>query len=386
MYPPEQRDALTVYRPASPDEAIFLHPGEPVYERFRQQVSERFGCRALQGAVFIDPTATAPYLFHLARIGVIRKADPDLPRLNREEVVECRLIGLKQGADGGLDVCPVESLLLLKGGMGVPASAIAVAARANELCQQARRFALDQVIQPLVEQWQSSLRSSLDERIAFVRRGFNYQMAELTARRSRLKEKADAGDSHAKGELMRIKGQQRDLDRRRTEAVAVLAREPELIVPGDVTFLAHALVIPSTDDADVKQYNAAVEAMAIRVVKAYEEALGADVLDVSKPEGARAAGLQDWPGFDLLSIRPDGRRLSIEVKGRAGVGDVELSENEWVKACNLGEGYWLYVVFNCASPYPQIKRVQDPFSKLIARAKGSIVLDDRAIFEAAEND
>jgi hypothetical protein len=166
----------------------------------------------------------------------------------------------------------------------------------------------------------------------------------------------------------------------------VLAREPGLIVPGDVTFLAHALVIPSTDDADVKQHNAAVEAMAIQFVKAHEEALDADVRDVSKPERARAAGLQDWPGFDLLSIRPDGRRLSIEVKGRAGVGDVELSENEWVKACNLGEGYWLYVVFNCASPYPQLKRVQDPFAKLIARAKGSIVLDDRAIFEAAEAD
>jgi hypothetical protein len=33
-----------------------------------------------------------------------------------------------------------------------------------------------------------------------------------------------------------------------------------------------------------------------------------------------AAGLGEWPGFDLWSLRPSGERIAIEVKGRAGFG------------------------------------------------------------------
>jgi hypothetical protein len=37
----------------------------------------------------------------------------------------------------------------------------------------------------------------------------------------------------------------------------------------------------------------------------------------------------------------------IEVKGRAGVGVVALSENEYRTAQRLKADYWLYAVFNC---------------------------------------
>ncbi len=82
---------------------------------------------------------------------------------------------------------------------------------------------------------------------------------------------------------------------------------------------------------------------------------------------ARDAGLTDYPGFDLLSKYPEGKQLSIEVKGRAEIGNVELTENEWVAACNLRERYWLYVVFNCASPHPRLLRIQDPFLLIILK-------------------
>ena len=72
------------------------------------------------------------------------------------------------------------------------------------------------------------------------------------------------------------------------------------------------------------------------------------------------------------------------MKGRAGIGDIELTENEWARACNLRERYWLYVVYDCASPRPQLLRVQDPFEKLIVRARGGVVIDEREIFEVAE--
>jgi hypothetical protein len=58
------------------------------------------------------------------------------------------------------------------------------------------------------------------------------------------------------------------------------------------------------------------------------------------------------------------------VKGRAGIGDVELTENEWAKACNRRDRYWLYVVFDCGTPHPRLLRVRDPFGKLVVKAKG----------------
>ena len=110
------------------------------------------------------------------------------------------------------------------------------------------------------------------------------------------------------------------------------------------------------------------------------------VQDVSLPELARRAGLTDWPGFDLLSRYPAGERRAIEVKGRAGTGGIEMSDNEWAKACNLRDEYWLYVVFDCATSHPRLMRVRDPFAKLLVRSRESIayIINPGDVIEAAE--
>ena len=173
---------------------------------------------------------------------------------------------------------------------------------------------------------------------------------------------------------------------RKDESLAVLRREPELIVPGEITFLARALVVPSSDPEDRQRYDANVEAIAMQWARLYEETLGATVRDVSTAERALSAGLEAWPGFDLHSRRASGEELVIEVKGRASVGDVELTENEYIKACNLRQRYWLYVVYECAKSAPRLWRIQDPFGKLIARAKGSVIIAEGQIFANAENE
>jgi hypothetical protein len=97
-----------------------------------------------------------------------------------------------------------------------------------------------------------------------------------------------------------------------------------------------------------------------------------------------AAGLPEHPGFDLLSKRPDGEERCIEVKGRAGTEDIELTENEWVKACNLKESYWLYVVLGCESPLPRLYRVQDPFRRLLVSASWRAVLPAAEVMSQSE--
>ena len=107
----------------------------------------------------------------------------------------------------------------------------------------------------------------------------------------------------------------------------------------------------------------------MQLAVAYEASRGATVHDVSTPAAARAAGLIDYPGFDLLSRYPSGEERFIEVKGRAKVGEVEVSENEWAKAVNHRDKYWLYVVFDCTSSVPRLHRVRDPFAELLVKAE-----------------
>jgi len=382
-YPIDRRQRLSVVRPENRHQAVWLHPGEPVFERFCGTVRERLGRQAERGAVFVDPTANTPYLFHLALLTVVRRADSEVPQLAQEEVLDCRLVGIRQAEGAEVAQCPVEHLLLLKDGQGLPGPAQRLALAAQDMVQQARAYLLERVGRQMAVERRKALLDALPEREGFLRRGYDFHEADLAAARAKQSEKARDGNKGAQLELTRIKGKQRDLTRERDEALLALRREPELIGLGDIRFIAHALVVPSTDPADKEQHDAQAEAVAMAVARAFEEAAGAVVQDVHTPPLARAAGLNDNPGFDLLATRPSGEKRCIEVKGRAGTGEVEVSDNEWSRACNLRERYWLYAVYDCATPKPQLVRVQDPFMRLLAKAKGSVLIGAKQILEAA---
>lgn len=57
-------------------------------------------------------------------------------------------------------------------------------------------------------------------------------------------------------------------------------------------------------------------------------------------------------------------------RGRARLGNVHISTNEWAAAANRRGEYWLYAVFECASAAPRLVAVQDPFAKLVEKAAG----------------
>lgn len=332
----------------------------------------------------MDPYAQRPYIFHLTLLSIARKADPAFPALARPDVLEYRLVGLKQEDSGQVEECPVERLLLLKAGLGVPASARHLVGGPRQVQELATTYALQHIVRPLAEERRGALLETLPSREESVARGYDYQDAELAALRVTLTEKARAGDQRAQTELTHLKERQQALAARREAALATLRREPELIDPEEVTFLVLALVVPSTDPEDRRRHDAEVEAIAVRVAVAHEETHAALVRDVSTPNRALAAGLTAHPGFDLLSKRPSGEERAIEVKGRAGVGDIEVTENEWAKACNLRSRYWLYVVFDCATSEARLLRVRDPFQALLTTPKGGVIINEQDIFRAAE--
>lgn len=390
-YPAEARQHFTVNRPKGQQEAIFLHPGEPVFEKLRAVIGIRFGTEAQRGAVFLDPYAAQPYLFHLALLTIHRRADANLPGLEQEEILDCRLVGLIQTVGGEFRTCPVEHLLILRGASDLDETKRMQWAELGERTRDSVEQHLTRhLAAALIQEHQDRLAKDLPVREQQLQSGYEYKALELAERRNKLNEKLRTGDARAKTELTRIRDNQRALTRERDAALLALRREPELLVSEPPSFIVHALILPSADTVDRQRHDAEVEAIAMRVARAHEETLGAHVRDVSRPEGARLAGLTDYPGFDLLSHRAQTatgvprEERAIEVKGRAATGSVELTENEWAQACNLRHRYWLYVVFDCATPTPRLVRVRDPFTNLIHHMKGTIVIDAARILAAAE--
>ncbi len=386
LHPARAHGRFTVYRPANRADVIWLHPGEPVFDRFCATLLSRHEDEARRGAFFVDPHATAPYLFHLARVTVVRKppataahgaghgSDHGAGRAPareepRSEIVESRLIGLRQDEDGAVEPCPLEHLLLLRGAPDVAPGSVPLARTARRLTDAARDWIENDALARLVDEHRARIEQSVPERLDWTARGCDHRTAELIARRQHVGRKARAGDARASAELARVKDEQRRLAADRDHRLRRVQMEPSLIAAGDSQIVAHALVLPTADAQERRRHDARVEEIAMRVAQAHEEASGATVHDVSRPDLARRAGLGDWPGFDLLSVTPAGRRRAIEVKGRARAGDVELSDNEWAKACNLRDGYWLYAVYDCATPRPWLARVRDPFGKLLVRTR-----------------
>jgi superfamily II DNA or RNA helicase/transcriptional regulator with XRE-family HTH domain len=393
-YPEEARGLFTVLKPKEGEAAVFLHPGERVFDRLCLLIQNRFQGVALAGSVFTDPWTDAPYFVHVARVQVVRAKPPLLiPLLSAgpggpvppqsREPLECRLVAVKQPLTGVCVEMALEQLLLLRG-VESGAGAFDFARQQGPMAvDRATKWLMGELLQPLVEERQRELRATLPQRLEFLQRGFAYHEAELAIERSRRGEKAREGDPRAKHLLEKVKERQRNLAAQRERACAELMVEPDLIRAEDPEFIAHALVIPSTDLEERKRHDREVEKIAMLKAIGFEEENGRLVVDVSAPEKAVLQGLEGWPGFDLLSRKGKDAPTAIEVKGRAGVGEMEVSDNEWAKACNLRERYWLYVVFNCAGAHPELYRIQDPFGKLIAQAKGGVVLEAASVLQAA---
>jgi hypothetical protein len=145
------------------------------------------------------------------------------------------------------------------------------------------------------------------------------------------------------------------LENRREE----LAMEKQLAI-GDIEHMGRAWVLPHpqrtapTFAGMVRDEE--IELIAVAKAIEHEQARGWVIEDVQK----------DNRGFDLISRKPhphDDKTFTdvrfIEVKGRAGVGEVALSSNEYKTAERLKRDYWLYVVFNCASG-PEMHPIRDP--------------------------
>lgn len=147
------------------------------------------------------------------------------------------------------------------------------------------------------------------------------------------------------------------LENRREE----LHKESHFVI-GDIAHIGRAWVLPHPERTSTRFASMVrdeeIEKIAMSKAAEYEESRGWVVEDVSAQNR----------GFDLISRKPhpeDEKTFTevkfIEVKGRAAIGEIALTMNEYKTAERLKKDYWLYVVYNCAST-PETHTIQDPSS------------------------
>ena len=374
-YPPDLRDRLTFSRElATPDgfdqpRAIFLHPGEPTFESIMTLFLGEFGDEGDRGAVYFDPQTDEPYLFYLVKVPVLRQTDQE------PQVLDEALIGVKQFADGRCESTPAHLLLTLTPQADDHSSISPEWIDLAGDVQPVERFVSENFGKPVIERICGDLQSQLEGKKKQIQISFNLRKAELLRQRQNLKDAVAKAVPAAQTKLNACERELDQLAAKRAAIEASLIEEIENTQLGPVTIYVRALVTPSPIDAAPTKTIRDAEAIAIKTVMEYEREHGAEIEDVSNPNLKK--------GFDLESRRPNGEVRYIEVKGRTGVASVELTANEWRQAANHQDRYWLYVVYHCESN-PQLYRCRDPFGNLIAKAKGSVILNASDIISNQE--
>ena len=361
-YPPHLRDRLTFSKEiALPDgfnqaQAIYLHPGEPIFESILTLFLGEFDNEGYRGAVYADSQTNEPYLFYLVGVPVLRQDDTDLRVL--DEVLD----GVKQFSDGRCEETPAHLLLTLTPQESDNSPISRDWINLADKIEPVKTFVAEKLGNPVVSRFRDELQSQLENKKRQIQISMNLRKGELLDQRRKLKDAVARAVPAAQTKLNDCEQELAQLPTKRATLETSLIDDIESTQLGPVTIYLRALVVPLGEATTLSTHD--TEMVALRTAIYYEREHDSRIQDVSDPNLKK--------GFDLESKRPNGEIRYIEVKGRTGVTNIEMTANEWRQAANHQDRYWLYIVYHCDSN-PQLHLCQNPFGNLIAQAKGGVI-------------
>jgi len=345
-------------------DAVLAGPGHPLYATVDERLNELLA--PLQGGqgVYVDRLADFPYRLHFFELSIRGQTSVGTPATLQAELAVVREDIGSGGAASRFSVVPADTLMDLATQQKPPErlSALEVEKAADFLkttLQMERRNAVQEERGHYSQVCREYLERSFDARI----RAAQDRVFSLKAREA---ESPEVGLARQRAET-----DLEDLKRSRSERLAGLNR---LVIarPGPVRHIASALVLPASveeiaefaDELD-PETRRRIELAAEDVVIAYETGRGWE------PE--RVGHLKI--GFDIRSLGPADTQTGyrdpvtglrrIEVKGRKRGQPIRLTTNEWYKATQLGDTYWLYVVWDpLDKPQSVPLIVQNPAKRL----------------------
>ncbi len=167
--------------------------------------------------------------------------------------------------------------------------------------------------------------------------------------------------------------QKRKYEKGREELQDVISKERNLTMSMPV-FLGAVKVKPALQVAEAMRRDEEIERLGMEIAMKHERDSKRQPEDVSKEN----------LGFDIRSKDREGKVRYVEVKARAGIGPIALTQNEWFKAQRLGNDYYLYAIWNTGKdPEAKPRIIQDPAHILRIDEKVEVV---RYIVPASEID
>jgi superfamily II DNA or RNA helicase len=343
----------------------FVSFGHPLFEAVLEWAEQTLGAALASGATFLDPDGRLDgvLLFYEGQIsdGLGQTAGKRLFAL---------FVPARQGPPQPVDPAILWDL--------APAEAPA----ADNLDLEALKRQGQGWLLPHLEAYRRELAAER-EREAHIKRKYGveslrYLILDLDNDLVRLKERELAGEDVALA-IFNKEQQKNAYLQALEELQQTLEREQQLTLETP-RFLAAVRVLPLLSaEADEMHRDPAIEQAGMAFVLRYERERGRQPQDVAAENR----------GYDVLSLEPQsGARRYIEVKARAGVGRVALTQNEWFTAQRLGEDYFLYVVMNAAAEQPDLYIVRNPAARLAPEEQRQVryLLPAEAIQSAAEQE
>lgn len=356
-------------------DAVLLGPGHSLYAAVDERLNEMLAGISGGQAVYLDSNSELACRLHFFEMAVRGQNTKGEPQTLWGELVAVREELDRHGSQEPFTVVPADLILDLPGHPSAPerldpvdptaASDFLRSTYQSEQrgrCQEERRHFVEVCREYLEKSFTARIRAAQDRVMGL--KGRERQAPEVAIARQR-----------AENDLA-------DLQRTKVERMAGLERLT-LAKHGPVRHIATALVWPATRSAE-EQLGATLEELdpvlrrkielaAEDLVEAYEKSRGW--------ECDRVGHLKI--GFDIRSLGPADPQTGfrdpvqgirrIEVKGRRRGQPIRLTTNEWYKATQLGDSYWLYVVWDPLNgPDAEPLRIQNP-AKHLEYAKREVI-------------
>jgi hypothetical protein len=345
-------------------DAVLLGPGHPLYAAVDECLNQLLSPFIGQTAFYIDPLVTAPYRIHFFEISINGQNSQDQTINLYGETVAVR------EENGTFEVIPTDVLLNLPASKEQPSHVDIVDPQKaadfpkstyqlayRERCQAERSHYAQVCRDYLIRSFEVRIRAAEDRVMAL--RAREIESPEVALARQR------AEQDYAELEMAK-KDRMSGLDR------LIIART------GPIRHIATVIVL-TLEDSHEEQLKELVGEIDPQRNRQSELAAEEKVIAFEKEQGwtcERVGHLKI--GFDIRSISaPDPATgqyhvRRIEVKGRERGQPIRLTTNEWYKAVQLAETYWLYIVWDSLGNNPELVRIQNP-AIVLDHAKKEIV-------------